>query len=100
MAACGVQLISRLSMLNLPARLEAARRACAARFPMQEEEWSAWIQESMNSIQDDRDAHRLLQLTRQALVDYLSVNLWQQYLVYVLLIHSFAPFYSGLSAVR
>jgi hypothetical protein len=78
-----MQLIRLLSTLKLPARLEAARRACAARFPLHEEEWTAWIQDSMNSIHDERDADRLLQLARRSLDDYLSVSLWQQYLVCV-----------------
>lgn len=77
-----VQLVAALSNLKLAARLEAARQAFAARFPLPEGQWSAWLQDATSNIRDEADAQRLLQLTRRSVEDYLSVELWQQYLMY------------------
>lgn len=76
-----LQLVSALSELKLAARLEAARQAFAAHFPLPEDQWTAWLQDAMANMRDEADAERLLQLARRSLDDYLSVELWQQYLM-------------------
>lgn len=81
---CCLQLIDLLSQHKVRERLRNAREAFAAQFPLTEQLWLAWIADTLDEVaQGTVSSEALLSLAEQAIQDYLSVSLWQQYLTYV-----------------
>lgn len=80
---CRLQLVDLLSQHKVRERLRNAREAFAAQFPLTEQLWLAWIADTLDEVaQGTVTSEALLSLAEQSLQDYLSVNLWQQYLTY------------------
>ncbi|GLC34775.1 hypothetical protein PLESTB_001162500 [Pleodorina starrii] len=66
---------------GLRARLHDAHKALAARFPLSEELWLAWINDELASVSGPDDVAALLALVRQAATrDYLAPAVWGLYL--------------------
>ena len=57
--------------------LDAARQAMHELFPMTKAMWLAWLADQQKA---GAGAAQLCQLCAQAVTDYLSVPLWEQYL--------------------
>lgn len=49
-------------------------------FPLSEQLWLDWINDSMANISTAEDAAALKQLFQLATQDYMSVNIWESYL--------------------
>lgn len=49
-------------------------------FPLSEQLWLDWINDSMANISTAEDAEALKQLFQLATQDYMSVNIWESYL--------------------
>lgn len=49
-------------------------------FPLNEQLWLDWINDSMANISSEADAEALKQLFLLATQDYVSVNIWESYL--------------------
>lgn len=78
-----LQFVDILSQNKVRERLRSARENFAAKFPLTEQLWLAWIADTLDEVaQDIVPPDSLLQLAERALNDYLSVSLWQQYLTY------------------
>jgi hypothetical protein len=75
-----LQLINTLRRCKLKARLSEARQRMQKLFPLNEQLWLDWINDSMASISTEADAEALKQLFQLATHDYVSVNIWESYL--------------------
>lgn len=80
MSACMMQLIAALKEARLKARLKAARERMQALFPLDEQLWLDWINDSMADMSDAGDVDYIKQLFQQAAQDYVSVSLLESYL--------------------
>jgi hypothetical protein len=74
------QYIELLRRVRLKARLRAARERMAAAFPLNEEQWRAWIDDEVAGLRSADDVARVRGLYARAVKDYLSVELWASYL--------------------
>jgi squamous cell carcinoma antigen recognized by T-cells 3 len=79
-----VQLISVLRKCGLKARLKAAREAMRERFPLPEAAWLEWLQDEISEAAGPSarpGAHEGVKaLFELAVQDYLSIEIWVQYL--------------------
>ena len=83
--AVSLQLVQLLAQHKVHERLRSAREVFAAKFPLTEQLWLAWIADTLDEVaQGTVPPEALLSLAEQSLHDYLSVSLWQQYLTYAL----------------
>jgi hypothetical protein len=78
--AAFLQLIIVLKRCKLKARLSDARHRMRKLFPLSEQLWLDWINDSMANISTAEDAEALKQLFQLATQDYMSVNIWESYL--------------------
>ena len=72
-----LQYIALLRKCKMQTRLDAARQAMQARFPLPEGMWLAWLGEELAG---KLDVERALELFALAVQDYLSVPTWAMYL--------------------
>eukprot|EP00892_Ulva_mutabilis_P011035 jgi/Ulvmu1/8303/UM042_0008.1 len=83
-----VSLVELLSHNKVRERLRSAREVFAAKFPLTEQLWLAWIADTLDEVaQGAVSPDVLLSLAEQSLQDYLSVSLWQQYLTVAKAVH-------------
>jgi hypothetical protein len=75
-----LQLINTLRRCKLKTRLLDARQRMQKLFPLNEQLWLDWINDSMANISSEADAQALKQLFLLAMQDYVSVNIWESYL--------------------
>jgi hypothetical protein len=75
-----LQLINTLRHCKLKTRLSDARQRMQKLFPLNEQLWLDWINDSMANISSEADAEALKQLFLLATQDYVSVNIWESYL--------------------
>lgn len=75
-----MQLINTLKGCKLKARLSDARHRMQQLFPLNEQLWLDWINDTMANISSEEDAAALKQLFQLATQDYVSVNIWESYL--------------------
>lgn len=78
--AVRAQLINLLRRCKLKARLSDARQRMQKLFPLTEQLWLDWINDSMANIGSTEDVEALKQLFQLATQDYVSVNIWESYL--------------------
>ena len=69
-----------LRRCRLRARARAAREAMAARFPLNEAQWRAWLADEAAAARAPADLEFVKALHERAVRDYLSVDLWADYL--------------------
>ena len=72
-----LQYIALLRKCKMQTRLDAARQAMQARFPLPEGMWLAWLGDELAG---KLDVERILELFALAVQDYLSVPVWAMYL--------------------
>ncbi|KAG2433859.1 hypothetical protein HXX76_008213 [Chlamydomonas incerta] len=66
---------------GLKARLHDAHEALAAKFPLSEELWLAWVNDELAAVNGPEDVASLLSLLRRAATsDYLAPGVWDLYL--------------------
>lgn len=75
-----MQLVELLRATKMKQRLRAARKAFAERFPLQDHLWTQWLEDAMEDLGDGVTQSELLELAGLAVCDYVSCNLWVQYL--------------------
>jgi hypothetical protein len=74
------QYVELLRRCGLHARLRAAHERMASLFPLSEALWTDWVNDELGQVSSHEDIERIRALFAQATGDYLSVNLWCQYL--------------------
>ena len=72
------QIIQLLQQLKMSSALQDARQAMHALFPLTEEMWLSWIQDQ----QTGSESKQLQALCAEAVLDYLSVPLWEHRIRY------------------
>lgn len=72
-----LQYIALLRKCKMQTRLDAARQAMQARFPLPEGMWLAWLDDELAG---KLNVDRALELFALAVQDYLSVPVWAVYL--------------------
>ena len=70
-----VQLIQLLQRLKMSAALQDARQQMHLLFPLTEDMWLAWLGDQRVNQQPEQ----LHALSAEAIQDYLSIPLWEQY---------------------
>ncbi|KAG1673451.1 hypothetical protein FOA52_002217 [Chlamydomonas sp. UWO 241] len=78
-----VQYVELLRRCGLHFRLRAAHERMASLFPLSEALWTDWANDELGRVSSHEDIERIQALFAQATGDYLSVNLWCQYLDFV-----------------
>ncbi|KAG5438569.1 hypothetical protein PCANB_002674 [Pneumocystis canis] len=63
--------------------LKTAREAMQIYFPLTEEMWIEWLDDQEKSLSTSDDKISLLELYAKSVQDYLSINLWKKYIIYV-----------------
>lgn len=74
------QYIELLRKCHLRERLRAARERMNGLFPLNEQQWLAWVGDEMDAAREAADVERIRGLHLRAVGDYLSVELWEGYL--------------------
>ena len=77
---CGAQYIALLKKCKMAQRLKAARRSMQQLFPLTEEIWLEWLSDEQSAVRGTADCQEVQKLYEQAVQDYLSVGIWQNYL--------------------
>ncbi|BDA40979.1 Squamous cell carcinoma antigen recognized by T-cells 3 [Coccomyxa sp. Obi] len=76
-----LQYITVLRKNKMRARLKEARRSMQERFPLGEKLWLDWLEDEC--AEKRKDVEAILELFELAVKDYLSVQLWMQYLQFM-----------------
>ncbi|KTW27481.1 U6 snRNP complex subunit PRP24 [Pneumocystis jirovecii RU7] len=63
--------------------LKSAREAMQLYFPLTEEMWIEWLDDEEKSVSTLDDKISLLELYAKSVEDYLSINLWKKYIIYI-----------------
>jgi len=80
-----IEYINALKKADKVQDLQHARTKMSETFPLTEELWKAWIEDEKLTAEDTiEDKKKIVNLYERSLVDYLSVDLWCDYLRYVL----------------
>lgn len=75
--------IALLTNNNLVQKARSAWRAMHSRFPLSEELWFEWLEAELCQVETAGDLLLLCNLYDLAVQDYLSVDIWNQYLQFV-----------------
>ncbi|GAB4820618.1 hypothetical protein N2152v2_007664 [Parachlorella kessleri] len=78
-----VQYLEVLRRCGMKERLREARHAMAALFPLSESLWLDWVGDELEGLAGEEDIPRIARLLEASVGDYLSINLWLQYLGFV-----------------
>ena len=68
--------------------LRAARERMSAAYPLTPELWLSWLDDEIKYKQNDDDNPKILELFERAVKDYLSVEVWLEYVRFVIGLHS------------
>ncbi|PKK76425.1 hypothetical protein RhiirC2_734338 [Rhizophagus irregularis] len=78
-----VQYIQTLRKSALFDELKEAREMMHSIFPLSEEMWHEWIEDESRIASTKEEKQRVIQLYSKAVQDYLSINLWKEYVSYI-----------------
>ncbi|KAF5828241.1 hypothetical protein DUNSADRAFT_17991 [Dunaliella salina] len=78
-----IEYIGLLRQAKLRARLRSAYERMASLFPMTEQLWLDWVNDELEQVRSEEDIDRIQHIFQQATQDYLSTNIWSQYLGFV-----------------
>ncbi|KAG5519387.1 hypothetical protein PMAC_002013 [Pneumocystis sp. 'macacae'] len=78
-----IEYINLFKKHNMKDELKSAREAMQLYFALTEEMWTEWLNDEEKSASTLDDKVSLLDLYGKSVEDYLSINLWKKYMIYV-----------------